>query len=109
MNSKFKQFINGGFPALLQHAATLLVAIVATIVAVTLLYADVRATEEETEDNRARVEAIERSINEVTTQQKLLIQRFDIEQEANKEFRDKTSNALDKILDRLPRRERPVR
>lgn len=92
-----------------RNAVWLLFTLGAVVVSSTLLYAEMKTNISETTENRSRVEAIEKSINEVTTQQRLLIQRFDIEKEANKEFRHKTSRTLDKILDRLPRRERPAR
>ena len=98
-----KQFINGGVPALLKHTFTLLTALGATIVAVTLLYADVRATEQKTDNNRERVEAIENQMNKMTTQQRLLLQRAEDEKDLNKEFRKETGRALNEILLRLPR------
>lgn len=104
-----QRFVNGAAPALIRHILWLLGILGAVVVSGTLLYAEMRINMENTSDNRTRVEAIEKSINEVTTQQKLLIQRSDMEKEANREFRNKTSNTLDKILDRLPRRERPIR
>ena len=104
-----QRFVNGAAPALIKHVLGLLGVLGAVIISGTLLYAEMRTNIKNTDDNRTRVEAIEKSINEVTTQQKLLIQRSDMEKEANREFRNKTSDTLDKILDRLPRRERPVR
>jgi len=103
------RLINGGTSALARNVLWLLFTLGAVVVSSTLLYAQIKNNIEDTSKNRTRVEAIERSMNEVTTQQRLLIQRFDTEKEANKEFRNKTSSTLDKILDRLPRRERPVR
>lgn len=104
---------NGGAPALIRHVIAILgVLIVASFtvgVFLTNIENSVQATEKKVTENRARVEAIERSINEMVVEQKVLIQRFDDEKEDNKEFRDRTGNALDRILERLPRRQGPVR
>ena len=100
---------SGSAPALIRHVMAIVGGLVVAVFAMGLLYADVLATGKKADDNRVRVEAIERSINEMVVEQKVLIQRFDDEQENLKEFRDRTGNALERILDRLPRRERPLR
>ncbi len=103
MNGKIKQFVNGGAPALLRHIAGLAGFLIFGAFMVGMLWSDVLATEEKANDNSARVEAIEKSINEVTTQQKLLMQSSKADREHSKEFRDKTGRALERILERLPR------
>ena len=103
MTGKIKQFLNGGAPALLRHIAYLVVVLAAGAFTVGMLWSDVLATEKKANENSKRVAAIERSINEVTTQQKLLIQRSDGDRERAKEFRDNTARALERILERLPR------
>lgn len=108
-NNGIKRFINGGAPALIRHIFAVLGLVGATLVAGTLLYAEVRATGIKTDENRERVEAIEGKINEVTTQQKLLLQSSKREMELNKDFRSETGRALNEILLRLPRPSRPVR
>ncbi len=107
--TKLKRFIDGGAPALIKHIFGVLAVMGAVLIAGTLLFAEVKATEEKAEQNRQRVEAIERDINEVTTQQRLLLQSTVTEQKLNEKFRDKTSSTLERILDRLPRRERSPR
>jgi hypothetical protein len=106
---EFKRFVNGGGPALIKHVFALLGVIIAGIIAGTLLYVEVKATSKNTDANRKHIKTIEQSIEETVIQQRLLIQRFDTEKEANKEFRSKTSNTLDKILERLPRYGGPER
>lgn len=103
------RLINGSNSTLVKNAVWLLCTLGAVVISSTLLYAEMKTNVKETTENRTRVEVIEQSINEITTHQRLLGQAFDLEKEANKEFRNKTTNTLDKILDRLPRRERPVR
>ena len=105
--SPLKQFINGGSPASIRHIFWLLGILGAGVIAGTLLYAEVKATEKKTDENRVRVEAVEKSINKMTTQQQLLLQGASNEKELNKEFRKETSQALREILIRLPRQERP--
>ena len=97
--------LNGVAPVIIRYVSVIL----AAVFAMGLLYAEVMATGKKTDENRARVEAIEQSINEMVVEQKVLIQRFDDEKEKNKEFRYRTGNALDRILERLPRREGPAR
>ncbi len=103
MNGKIKQFVSGGAPALLRHIAWLAGALILGAFSVGVLWSDVLATGKKADDNSARVAAIEKSINEVTTQQKLLMQRSDGDRERSKEFRDKTARTLERILERLPR------
>ena len=103
MNGKIKQFVNGGAPALLRHIAYLVVALAAGAFTVGMVWSDVLATEKKANENSKSVAAIEKSINEVTTQQKLLMQSSKADREHSKEFRDKTGRALERILERLPR------
>lgn len=102
-NNGLKRFVNGGAPALIKHFFALLGLIVAAVVAGTLLYAEVKATGKKANNNQAQIEVIKEKFNEVTTQQKLLLQKTDIEEELNKEFRIETSRKLSEILLRLPR------
>ncbi len=103
MNGKIRQFVNGGAAALLRHMASLAVMLVIGAFTVGVLWSSVLATEKKANDNAARVEAIEKSINEVTTQQKLLMQSTKGDRVRSKEFRDNTARALERILERLPR------
>ena len=109
MKSKIKEFVNGGAPALLRHLADLVAALVFGAFSVGILWSDVQATGKKADDNRMRVEAIERSIGEVTTQQRVLMERSDGDRERSKEFRENTARALERILERLPRPERRAR
>ncbi len=106
MKDKIRQFANGGSPALLRHIAYLVGVLAVGAFTVGMLWSDVLATEEKANDNSARVGVIEQSINEVSTQQKLLIQRSDGDRERSKEFRDNTARTLERILGRLPRQDR---
>lgn len=107
--NNLRRFVNGSAPALIRHVFGVLGVVVAAIVAGTLLYAEVKATGQKAQDNRERVEAIEDKINEVTMQQRLLLQRTEDEKDLNREFRRETGRALSEILLRLPRPARPVR
>ena len=109
MKEKIKQIINGGAPALLRHIAYLAGALIAGAFAVGMLWSDVLATGVKADENRARVEAIEKLIGEVTTQQRLLIQRSDSDRDRSKEFRDDASRTLERILERLPSPAIPAR
>ena len=109
MKDKIKQFVNGGAPALLKHIAYLAGGLILGAFTVGVLWSDVQATGKKANENRERVQVIEDSINQVTTQQKLLIQQSNTDRERSKEFRDATGRALQQILNRLPRQERPVR
>lgn len=104
---------NGGAPALIRHVVAILgVLIVAAFtvgVFLTNIENSAEATEKKATENRKRVQAIEESINEVATQQKLLNQQSTTDREHSKEFRDNTRRALQQILNRLPRQERPAR
>ncbi len=97
--------LNGAAPALLRHVFYILGGLIAGVFAMGLLYADVMATGKNADDNRARVEAIEESLNTLNADQKVLIRRFDDAKKINEKFRDKTGDKLDRILERLPRRE----
>lgn len=101
--------LSGAAPALIKHILILLGGLIAGVFAMGLLYADVLATGKKADDNRERVEAIEQSINDMVVEQKVLIQRFNSEQKENEKFRDGTGSKLDRILLRLPRRERTRR
>jgi hypothetical protein len=103
MNDKMKQFVNGGAPARLRHVLSLAGTLLAGAFAVGMLWSDVLATEKKANDNSKRVQAIEASINEVTTQQRLLLQSSETDRAHSKEFRDKTARTLERILERLPR------
>ena len=113
MKDKITHFVNGAAPALVKHflylVAVLIVAGFTAGVHLTNIENAAEATEKKATENRERVQAIEKSINEVTTQQKLLIQQSKTDRERSKEFRDATGRALQQILNRLPRQERPVR
>ncbi len=86
-------------PALVSHLIYIAGAIVAGIFALGILYSTVLATEEKAGENSAKIQTLEKTINSIASDQKVLIQRFDDE----KEFRDQISSALDRILERLPR------
>ena len=103
MNDKMKRLVNGGAPALLRHIAYVVMALASGAFTVGMLWSDVLATEEMATENRESVQAIEKLINQVTTQQRLLIQSSETDRERSKEFRDKTARTLERILDRLPR------
>ncbi len=103
MNDKMKQFVNGGAPAKLRHIAYLICVLAAGAFSVGALWSDVLATEEKATENRTRVQVIEESIHQVTTQQQLLIQSSETDRARSKEFRDKTARTLERILERLPR------
>ncbi len=90
-------------PALVSHLIYFAGAIVAGIFALGILYSTVLATDEKAGENSAKIQTLEQTINIIASDQKVLIQRFDDEKEDNKEFRDRTSRALDRILERLPR------
>ena len=107
--NKIRRFINGGAPALIKHVFYLLGGLIVGAFAMGLLYGDVLATGVKADENRERVEAIEKSMNELTVQQRVLIERMKSEGRWNAEFRGKTSRALERILERLPTRERPPR
>lgn len=109
MNDKIKQFVNGGAPALLRHIAYLAGVLAVGAFTVGMLWSDVLATEKKANDNSERVQAIEQSISQVTTQQRLLMQSSETDRAHSKEFRDKTARTLERILERLPRQDRPLR
>ncbi len=98
-----KRLVNGS--VVLKHIFGVLGVLGVVIVAVTLLYADVRATGKEVKRNSESVEAIKESINEMTTKQQLLLQKA----ADDKDFQKETRKTLNEILLRLPRRERPLR
>ncbi len=90
-------------PALVSHLIYIFGAIVTGIFALGILYSTVLATEDRTVENSAKIQTLEQTIGTIASDQKVLIQRLDDEKEDNKEFRDRTSRALDRILERLPR------
>ena len=103
MNAKIKELVNGGAPAKVRHIAWIAGVLAFGAFTVGMIWSDVLATEKKATENSARVQVIETSINEVTSQQKLLMQRSDDDRERSKEFRDKTARTLERILERLPR------
>ena len=105
MNKKF----DAGAPALVRHLVYLVGGAIAGVFAMGLLYADVLATGKKADSNSTNIESIEAAINELSAEQRVLIQRFDDEKEDSEKFRDKTGNTLERILRRLPRREWPPR
>ncbi len=98
-----KRFINGGAPALIKHLFALFGVIGAALIAGTLLYAEVKATGKKADENERQVQAIKETINEVTAQQRVLLQKTDAEERLNETFRVETGRALNEILLRLPR------
>ncbi len=104
MANGIKRFVDGGAPALVRHILWVLGLLGATLIAGTLLYAEVKATGKQSESTEREVEAIKKKMNEVTTQQRILLQRANDEKELNKDFRKETGRALNEILLRIPRR-----
>ncbi len=101
--------LNGSAPALIRHGLTFVVGLVAGVFALAMAYADVEATGEQVVTNTGGIAANVGSINTLVTDVQVIGQRFEDERAVNKEFRAGTSRKLDRILSRLPRRERPVR
>ncbi len=108
MTGKLKVFANGIGAA--RHALALALAIVAGIVYGTLIYAQVGANEEKANANEQNIEAIAETLNELRTEQKVIITEIKGAKEQNKEFRNDTTRSLDRILQQLISRDRgPVR
>lgn len=101
MANGHKRF-NTAAPALISHLIYIAGSIVVGIFALGILYSNVLATDEKAQANGERIQTLEQTINAIASDQKVLIQRFDDEKEDNKEFRNRTSRALDRILERLP-------
>ncbi len=104
---------SGSAPALIRHVMGILGALViAGFIAgawLTNVERSVQATEKKATENRESIEAIKQSLNILNVGQKVLIRRFDDAEKINEKFRDRTGNALERILERLPRRGRPLR
>ncbi len=94
------QNIASGMTAVKQ-LVSLVVLAAAGIVSVTLLFTQVDANEEKTEANMEQIEELKASLNDITLQQGVIITEMEGEKERNKEFRERTSRSLDRILDRL--------
>lgn len=84
-----------------RHTCALVAIAVAGIVSVTLLYAQVDATEKKAEANIEKIEVITHALNKLGVQQHVIIQQIKDEKEDSKEFRGRTDKALNRILDKL--------
>lgn len=107
MNSKFKTFADGLGAA--KHTVSLAVVAGAGIVSLTLLYAQVEATEEKSVDNEAKIESIKRTLQGMSTKQSVIIQRIDSATRNNQNYRDSTTRTLERILDRVSTPREPIR
>jgi hypothetical protein len=107
MNDKLKSLANGIATA--RHTVAIVLIAAAGVVSGTLLYAQVSATEKKSSDNETKIEAIQRSLSGIDTKQQVIIQQIKGEKQNNEEFRDRTDRSLDRILDRLTPRDRPIR
>ena len=107
MTSKLKTFTDGLNAA--KHTVSLAVVAGAGVVSLTLLYAQVEATEEKAVDNETKIEAIKQTLQEVRTDQRVIIQRIDSGEENDKDFRNTTTRALERILDRVSTPREPIR
>ena len=107
MTSKLKTIADGLGAA--KHTVSLAVVAGAGIVSGTLLYAQVAATEEKAVVNEAKIEAIERTLQGLRTDQRVIIQRIDSAKENDQAFRSDTSRALERILDRVSAPRGPTR
>lgn len=105
--NKLATIVNGVATA--RHTVALALIAATGIVGGTLLFAQVDANEEKTIGNVQKIEDIQRSLNSIDTKQQVIIQQIKNEEEKNKEFRDRTDSSLDRILDRLPPRNSPIR
>ena len=68
---------------------------------VTLLYAQVSATEDKVIENEKKIEVIRQDLGSINTQQRVIIQQIESEKERSKDFRNRTDHSLDRILDML--------
>ncbi len=104
---------NGAAPALIKHVVATLGVVIAAAFGVGVWLATVegglQANEKKTSENRESIDAIEKSLNSLNVDQKVLIRRFDDAEKISEKFQDRTGNALERILELLPRRERPLR
>ncbi len=105
MNAKFKTFTDG--LGAIKHTVSLAVVAVAGIVSLTLLYAQVEATEEKAVDNETKIGVIQQDLGSIKGQQRVIINEIENERRSNKEFRDRTDRSLNRILDRVSRPEGP--
>ena len=105
--SKLGDFANGVSTA--NQAVTLGACVVAGIVSLTLLYAQVDDAAKAAEDNKEKIAVIEETLRSLETQQGVIIERIDGEKEKNKEFRSRTDRSLRRILERVAPRDPPVR
>jgi len=106
--SKLGELANGMSAA--NHLVTLGALVVAGVVSLTLLYAQVDDAAEAAEDNKAKIEVIAETLRKLETQQGVIIERIDGEKQKGKEFRNRTDRSLRRILERVaPRNPPPVR
>ncbi len=107
MNSKLKTVTDGLAAA--KHTVSIAILAGAGIVSVTLIYAQVAANEEKAVENETKIEAIKQTLQEVRTDQRVIIQRIDSGEENDKDFRNTTTRALERILDRVSTPREPTR
>ncbi len=84
-----------------QHGVSLFMAILAGSVAVGVALAQMEATNERVDENTTSIKEMNKTINEVSAQQKVLIERVGNETKNAENFRIDTTKALDRILDKL--------
>jgi len=84
-----------------KQVVSLIVLAVAGIVSITLLFSQVDANEVKTKSNMKQIEELKTTLTGIKSQQRVIITEIEGEKEKNKEFRDRTDNSLNRILDRL--------
>lgn len=92
-----------------RHTVALSVMLVTGVVSVTLLYAQVNATEKEVENNSKKLKIITDQFHKLDIQQRVIINQIESEKEDSKEFRNSVDKSLDRILDKLDANNRRIR
>ena len=84
-----------------RHTVALSIMLVTGVVSVTLLYAQVGATQEKADANAKKIKVITDAFHKLDIQQRVIIQQIEGEKEDSKEFRKSVDKSLDRILDKL--------
>ena len=91
-----------------RHTVALSVMLVTGVVSVTLLYAQVGATQEKADANTQKLKIITDQFHKLAIQQRVILQQIEGEKEDSKEFRKSVDKSLDRILDKLDANNRRI-
>lgn len=96
-----KKIYGDNVSTLVQHVVTAVSILVMGIFSLGLIYSQVNSNSTLVKDNQTEIKTVNTSIQALTIEQRMIIQRIDNEAEKSENFRGRTDKALDRILDKL--------